>query len=71
VVGGVLGRRSRVAAAAGGAALVAGSICTRFGVYYGGVASAKDPKYVVVPQRERLTAGRPERYDARRDGHEE
>lgn len=50
----VAGRRHRVVAAAGGAALVAGSVCTRFGVFYAGVASTTDPKYVVVPQRERL-----------------
>lgn len=49
-----LGRRSRVAAALSGAALVAGSVCTRFAVFEAGQASAKDPKYTVVPQRERL-----------------
>ncbi len=54
VVGGVLGRRSRIAAIVGGAASVAGSACTRFGIFHAGVASAKDPKYTVVPQRERL-----------------
>ena len=57
--GGLIGRRSRrMARAAGalsGAALLAGGVCTRFGVYDAGVASARDPKYVVVPQRERLT----------------
>ncbi|MDX6585193.1 MAG: hypothetical protein QOI10_4377, partial [Solirubrobacterales bacterium] len=26
----------------------------RFGVFEAGVASTKDPKYVIVPQRERL-----------------
>jgi hypothetical protein len=31
-----------------------GSMLTRFGVYGAGVASTKDPKYVVIPQRERL-----------------
>ncbi|HWD01331.1 MAG TPA: NrfD/PsrC family molybdoenzyme membrane anchor subunit [Amycolatopsis sp.] len=51
------GRRSKVAAVAGGAAYLAAGLCTRFGVYQAGVESAKDPKYVVVPQRERL-AGR-------------
>ena len=55
VVGGVLGRRSRVAAALGGVAALAGSACTRFGIFHAGVASAEDPKYTVVPQRERLT----------------
>jgi formate-dependent nitrite reductase membrane component NrfD len=50
----VLGRRSRVAAALSGAALLAGSACTRFAIFEAGQASAKDPKYTVVPQRERL-----------------
>jgi formate-dependent nitrite reductase membrane component NrfD len=44
----------RVVAAASGLALLAGSACTRFGIFYAGVASAEDPKYTVEPQRERL-----------------
>jgi hypothetical protein len=36
--------------------LAAGSALTRFGVFAAGMASSKDPKYVVVPQRERLAA---------------
>jgi hypothetical protein len=52
----LLGRRSRVAAAVSGAALMAGSACTRFGVFEAGQESARDPKYTVVPQRERLNA---------------
>jgi hypothetical protein len=47
----LLGRRSRSAAVAGGLALLAGSACTRFGIFAAGVASAEDPKYTVVPQR--------------------
>lgn len=35
----------------GGLALLAGSACTRFGVFAAGIASAEDPKYTVVPQR--------------------
>lgn len=54
LVGGLLGRRSRVAAVLGGAATLAGSACTRFGIFHAGVESARDPKYTVVPQRERL-----------------
>ena len=50
----LLGGRSRVAAAVSGLALMAGSACTRFGVFEAGQHSAKDPKYTVVPQRERL-----------------
>jgi hypothetical protein len=49
-----LGRRSRVASGLGGAALVAGSVCTRFGLFEAGQQSARDPRYTVVPQRERL-----------------
>ena len=49
----VLARRSRVAAAVSGAALVAGSACTRFAVFHAGVQSASDPRYTVVPQRAR------------------
>jgi formate-dependent nitrite reductase membrane component NrfD len=48
--------RSRAAAAASGAALLTGSALQRFGVFEAGVASTKDPRYVVVPQRERLDA---------------
>ncbi|MFI5489552.1 NrfD/PsrC family molybdoenzyme membrane anchor subunit [Micromonospora echinaurantiaca] len=54
VAGAVLGGRSRTVAALSGAALLAASVATRFGIFYGGVASARDPKYTVVPQRERL-----------------
>ena len=57
VLGGVLGRRSRAAAVIGGVASLAGSACTRFGIFHAGVASAEDPKYTVVPQRERLGRG--------------
>jgi len=60
-VGAVLGRRNRALSAASGAALVAGSVCTRFGIFYGGQASAKDPKYTVVPQRERVDKQGPTR----------
>lgn len=47
----VSGGRSRAGAVAGGVALLAGSACTRFGIFAAGVASAQDPKYTVVPQR--------------------
>jgi hypothetical protein len=57
-VGGMLfGRRSRIAAVASGAALVAGSVCTKFGIFEAGQASAQDPKYTVVPQRQRMDRG--------------
>ena len=47
-----------------GAALLAGSACTRFGVFEAGQASARDPKYTVVPQRERLEREGPTRHAA-------
>ncbi|HEX3929752.1 MAG TPA: NrfD/PsrC family molybdoenzyme membrane anchor subunit [Nocardioides sp.] len=50
----VLGLRSRVARRIAGASFVAGSVVTRFGVFEAGLVSARDPKYTVVPQRERL-----------------
>jgi hypothetical protein len=52
--GALVGRRSRLLSRLSGAALLAGSLATRFGVFEAGVASARDPKYTVVPQRERL-----------------
>jgi formate-dependent nitrite reductase membrane component NrfD len=52
----LLGRRSRAAAVVAGTALVTGSACTRFGIFEAGQDSARDPKYTVVPQRERLNA---------------
>lgn len=36
-----------------GAALMAGSACLRFGIFEAGQASARDPRYTIVPQRER------------------
>lgn len=63
-VGAVVGRRSRALSVLSGAALMAGSLCTRLGVFEAGLASARDPKYTVVPQRERLNRGEPVRYQA-------
>jgi hypothetical protein len=60
--GSLLAGRSRIAATLSGAALLAGSACTRFGVFEAGQQSARDPKYTVVPQRERLEKGEPVRY---------
>jgi DMSO reductase anchor subunit len=51
-----IGRRSRAGAALSGAALLAGSAATRFGIFEAGLASARDPKHTVVPQRARLEA---------------
>jgi formate-dependent nitrite reductase membrane component NrfD len=56
LAGALAGRRSRVAAVLSGAAFLAASACTRFGIFHAGQQSARDPKYTVVPQRERLDA---------------
>ncbi|GAA2609858.1 MULTISPECIES: NrfD/PsrC family molybdoenzyme membrane anchor subunit [Streptomyces] len=56
VLGAGLGGRNRTVAAIAGAALLTGSAALRFGVFHAGVASAEDPKYTVLPQRERLAA---------------
>ena len=52
----VPGLRSPAARRLAGASFLAGSVATRFGVFEAGLASARDPKYTVVPQRERLAA---------------
>jgi hypothetical protein len=56
VAGAFLGRRSRVVSGLSGLSLLTASLATRFGIFDGGIASAKDPKYTVVPQRERVQA---------------
>ncbi|MFL6139294.1 MAG: NrfD/PsrC family molybdoenzyme membrane anchor subunit [Frankiaceae bacterium] len=50
----LLGGRRRPLAVAAGALLMAGSLTERLAVFEAGLASAKDPKYVVKPQRERI-----------------
>lgn len=54
LAGTVLAGRNRAAAALSGAALMAASALTRFGVFEAGRASARDPKYTVGPQRQHL-----------------
>ncbi|WP_320068766.1 NrfD/PsrC family molybdoenzyme membrane anchor subunit [Micromonospora sp. RTGN7] len=54
VLGALVGRRSRVLSGLSGVALLAASVATRFGIFHGGVVSARDPKYTVIPQRERV-----------------
>ncbi|MBB4662401.1 NrfD/PsrC family molybdoenzyme membrane anchor subunit [Conexibacter arvalis] len=55
---GAAGARSRVAAAVGGGMVLAGAVCERWSVFKAGLQSARDPKYVVGPQRERVDGGR-------------
>jgi len=51
-------RRSRLGSAASGLVLLAASACARFGIFRAGMESAGDPRYTVVPQRERLSRRR-------------
>ena len=53
LAGALLGRRSRALSALAGASLLAASALTRFGIFEAGMASARDPKYTIVPQRHR------------------
>ena len=57
--GAVLGRRNRLVSALSGAALLASSAATRWGIFHAGMQSARDPRYTVEPQRERLEARQP------------
>lgn len=57
-LGTLLGGRNRAVAAASGLALLAASALTRFGVFEAGLASAKDPRYTIEPQKNRLAARR-------------
>jgi hypothetical protein len=61
LAGALLGRHSRAVSALSGAALLAASALTRFGIFEAGMASARDPKYTIVPQRQR----QPEPQDGR------
>jgi hypothetical protein len=48
-----LGGRRRLAAAAGGGLVLAGGAALRWSVFKAGFQSARDPRYTVIPQRER------------------
>jgi formate-dependent nitrite reductase membrane component NrfD len=48
------GKRSRAAAVVGGSLVLAGELALRFSVFKAGFQSARDPRYTVVPQKERL-----------------
>jgi hypothetical protein len=49
-------RRSRAAAVVGGALVAAGEMALRWSIYKAGFQSARDPRYTVIPQKERLAA---------------
>jgi formate-dependent nitrite reductase membrane component NrfD len=48
------GKRSRAALVLGGAMVCAGEVCVRWAVFKAGVQSARDPRYVVESQRQRV-----------------
>ena len=48
------GKRSRAAAVTGGALVLAGELALRWSVFKAGFQSARDPRYTVRPQKERL-----------------
>ncbi|HEY1762287.1 MAG TPA: NrfD/PsrC family molybdoenzyme membrane anchor subunit [Acidimicrobiales bacterium] len=54
----IAGRRSRTVSFLAGLALLFASALVRFGIFEAGQASARDPKYTVVPQRERADGAR-------------
>jgi formate-dependent nitrite reductase membrane component NrfD len=48
------GKRSRAVTVAGSALVLAGELALRWSVFKAGFPSARDPRYTVLPQRERL-----------------
>jgi formate-dependent nitrite reductase membrane component NrfD len=48
------GKRSRAALAGGSALILAGELALRWSVFRAGFQSARDPRYTVIPQRQRL-----------------
>lgn len=60
----VRGRRGRILARIAGLLLNASSAATRYGVFEAGMVTARDPAYVVVPQRERMRAREAEAAEA-------
>jgi hypothetical protein len=55
------GRRSRAGAVAGGALVLAGELALRWSVFKAGFQSARDPRYTVIPQKERLATRKGDR----------
>jgi hypothetical protein len=55
---GVIGRKNRAATCVAAACVATSGVFERFAVSAAGTQSAKDPKYVVQPQRERVDARR-------------
>ena len=47
------GRRSRAAAVTGSALVLGGELALRWSIFKAGFQSARDPRYTVIPQKER------------------
>jgi hypothetical protein len=47
------GKRSRAAAVAAGSLVLVGELALRWSVFRAGFQSARDPRYTVIPQRQR------------------
>ncbi len=56
ITGALVGGRSAAVRRLSGAAFLAASVTTRWGIFHAGKASADDPRYTVEPQRQRLDA---------------
>jgi DMSO reductase anchor subunit len=56
----ILGRKRRWAAILGGALTLGGAVAKRWAIFKAGFQSARDPKYVVKSQRERLESRPPD-----------
>jgi formate-dependent nitrite reductase membrane component NrfD len=67
LVGAALSRRSRIGSALSGVTLLAASALTRYGIFEAGLASARDPKYTVVPQRKRQQARQEQAQEQRQE----
>jgi len=67
LAGAALSRRSRLGSALSGVALLAASALTRYGIFEAGMASARDPKYTVVPQRKRQQARQEQAQEQRQE----
>ncbi|HEY4703666.1 MAG TPA: polysulfide reductase, partial [Streptosporangiaceae bacterium] len=50
-----------------GVTLLAASALTRYGIFEAGMASARDPKYTVVPQRKRQQARQEQAQEQRQE----
>ncbi len=57
-LGALIGGRNRTIAVLSGVSLLTASALTRFGILHAGLEAAKDPRYTVIPQKNRLAKRR-------------